>query len=155
MKLRLIAVGRDKNEPALELAREYLERVRRYVPAELVELKEEPAKKNVPIDRVRAQEAARITGALAPGEWIVALDERGRALDSMELSEKLAGWKQGARRVALVIGGPNGLDRELLDRADERWALSRMTLPHRIARLVLAEQLYRACTILNGEPYHK
>ncbi len=85
----------------------------------------------------------------------MALDERGKELDSAGFARRLAGWLGGGRDVALAIGGSDGLSPAVLERAEERIALSRMTLAHRLARLVLAEQLYRAFTILKGEPYHK
>ena len=85
----------------------------------------------------------------------MALDERGREHTSPELARRLAAWLEGGRDVALVIGGSDGLAPALLERAEERISLSRLTLAHRLARVVLAEQLYRAFTILKGEPYHK
>ncbi len=156
MKLRVIIVGKDKNDPIVAAADEYVARIQHYFPISVVEVKEEPAKGSTPIDRVRALEAERIRKALGDDAWWVALDERGKAPDSVEMSKKLGGWAgEGRGQVSLVIGGPNGLDPALVASAKERWSLSRLTLPHRIARLVLCEQLYRACTILRGEPYHK
>lgn len=157
MRLRLIIVGKDKNEPIIEAAQVYVERIARYFPIDVVELKEEPAKASTPVARVKQVEAERIEKALADGEHAVALDERGKELTSIDLSNRLKKWaNEGRSSVAFIIGGPNGLDQEFVQkRAKETWALSRMTLPHRIARLILAEQLYRACTIMRGEPYHK
>jgi 23S rRNA (pseudouridine1915-N3)-methyltransferase len=152
----MVVVGRDRRDPLVLVADEYLERIRHYFPIELVEVREEPAKASTPVERVRLLEAERLERALAPGELVIALDERGASLGSVELAEKLGRWaREGLGSVALVIGGPNGLDPAWVARARERWSLSRLTLPHRMARLVLAEQLYRACTILRGEPYHK
>jgi 23S rRNA (pseudouridine1915-N3)-methyltransferase len=157
VRLRLIIVGKDKNEPIIEAANVYVERIARYFPIDVVELKEEPAKTSTPVARVRAVEAERIEKALSEGEHSVALDERGKELSSVDLSNRLKKWaNEGRSSVAFIIGGPNGLDPEFVSkRAKETWSLSRMTLPHRIARLILAEQLYRACTIMRGEPYHK
>lgn len=155
MKLRIVIVGKDRGDPLCAAADEYLGRLQHYHPVALVEVKEEPARASTPVDRVRQLEAERIQKTLAPGDVLIALDERGKQLTSPELAQKLSSWSLEGRSVVLVIGGPNGLDPQLLASAKERWSLSKMTLPHRLARLVLCEQLYRAATILRGEPYHK
>lgn len=156
MKIRFIVVGRDKNDPLVQAAGEYLGRIARYLPTELVAVKEASRVHTADAARVKQVEAARLRGALSPGEWVVALDERGLALTSTELSARLDRWMQSSQRsVAFLIGGPSGLDPELVRKADERWSLSAFTLPHRLARLVLIEQVYRGLTILRGEPYHK
>ena len=85
----------------------------------------------------------------------MALDERGREMTSPELARRVGSWLEGGRDVALVVGGSDGLSEDVLARADERLSLSRLTLAHRLVRLVLVEQHYRAMTILRGEPYHK
>lgn len=148
-------VGRDKNDPIVGVANEMVERVRRYFPIEVVEVKEEPLRKSSPVDRVKRAEADRLRATLKAGERLIALDERGTMQTSEELAKRLARAARDGRSLAFVIGGPSGLDAELVEEADERWSLSKMTLPHRIARLVLSEQLYRAASILRGEPYHK
>lgn len=156
MKLRFIVVGRDRRDPLVQVGADYLERIRRYVPAELVEVKETPLLRGANVARVKKDEAERLSAALNPGERVVALDEGGLALNSVALSARLDDWMQtGIRSVALVIGGPAGLDPHWVRRADECWSLSALTLPHRLARLVLLEQVYRGLTILRGEPYHK
>lgn len=156
VKLRFIIVGRDRRDPLVTASGDYLDRIRHYHKVELVELKEEPARASAPVARVRKVEAQRIAAAIAPGEHVVALDEGGKSVSSVQVAARLDRWAmEGRGAVAFVIGGPNGLDREWLARAPERWSLSKMTLPHRLARLVLMEQIYRGCTINRGEPYHK
>ena len=156
MKLRLLIVGRDRNDPIVIAADEYVDRIRRYFPIEVVEVKEEPLRKGTPIERVKRAEAERIQRALRGGEHVVLLDQGGKQLTSEDVAKRLASFsRDGIGSIAFVVGGPVGLDPEFLRSANERWSLSKMTLPHRIARLILAEQLYRACTILRGEPYHK
>lgn len=156
MKLRVIVVGRDRGDALCDVASDYLTRLGRVFPTTLVEVKEEPARSSNPVDRVRAIEAERLEKALLPGERVVALDERGKEHTSVELAQRMSRWAdEGRSSVAFLIGGPNGLDPALVAKADERWALSRLTLPHRLARVLLAEQLYRATTIMRGEPYHK
>jgi 23S rRNA (pseudouridine1915-N3)-methyltransferase len=156
VKLKLVAVGRDKNEPICQAAAVYLERLAHHFPSELIEVKEEPARASVPVARVRLAEAERIRKVLGPDDLMIALDERGKELSSIDLANRLARWAQeGRQSIAFVVGGPNGLDPEFVRQASERWSLSKFTLPHRIARLIIAEQLYRASTILRGEPYHR
>jgi 23S rRNA (pseudouridine1915-N3)-methyltransferase len=153
MKLRVISIGKDRSglyQPAIE---EYAGRLSRYVKFELVELPE--ARRHAGTPRAKEEEAATLLGAIDARERLIALDERGKEWTSVELARRVQSWLEGARDVALVIGGSDGLAPALLERAEERLALSRMTLAHRLARLVLVEQLYRAMTILRGEPYHK
>jgi 23S rRNA (pseudouridine1915-N3)-methyltransferase len=153
VRLRILAVGKDRSglyQPAVD---EYLKRLGRYARVELVEVPE--ARRHAGTPRAREEEAETLAGKLGPRERLVALDERGTEHTSPELARRLAAWLAGGRDVALVLGGSDGLAPELLQRADERLSLSRLTLAHRLARLVLVEQLYRAFTILKGEPYHK
>lgn len=100
-------------------------------------------------------EAERIRAALPEGAHRVVLDERGRDLDTRQLARRVAAWRNGARDVAIVIGGPDGLDPALAAGADETLRLSSLTLPHPLVRVVLAEQLFRAWSILAGHPYHR
>lgn len=156
MKLKLVVVGKDRQDPTVQLAEAYLARVQRYLPAESVEIKETPLRKGQNAKVVQRQEAERLKAAIGSCQFYVALDVTGKALSSEALAEKLGQWMDaGTGEVALLIGGPTGLDAALVEGARERWSLSKLTLPHRLARLVLCEQLYRAQTILRGEPYHK
>jgi 23S rRNA (pseudouridine1915-N3)-methyltransferase len=151
--VRLLAVGRDRSGLYAPAVEEYAARLGRQLKFELVELPE--ARKAAGTPRAREEEGATILSRLRPDERLVALDERGDEPTSVELSRRLARWLERGQDVALVIGGSDGLSPAVLERADERLALSRLTLAHRLARLVLVEQLYRAMTILRGEPYHR
>jgi 23S rRNA (pseudouridine1915-N3)-methyltransferase len=146
-------VGRDRSglyRPALE---EYARRLGRYARFEVVEVPE--ARRHAGTPRARDEEGEAILARLRDGERVVALDERGREPSSEELARRLGAWLAGGRDLALVVGGADGLAEAVKARADESLSLSRLTLAHRLARLVLLEQLYRAFTILRGEPYHK
>ena len=111
--------------------------------------------KNVKSLDVMAQETDRLLSALKPQDHAVLLDVDGNAWDTPALARHLADWQQGGSDVALIIGGPDGVDDRLRARARQRWSLSPLTLPHPVVRIVVAEQLYRAWTILQGHPYRK
>ncbi len=146
MKVRLLSIGKDRSglfEPGVQ---EYAKRLSHYVKFELVELKEAPS---------RRDEAERVLAKRAANDVLVALDERGKLLDSVEFANLLGRWQREGKDVLFAIGGDEGHDDSLRAAAQQTLSLSRLTLPHRLARLLLAEQLYRAFTILRGEPYHK
>jgi 23S rRNA (pseudouridine1915-N3)-methyltransferase len=153
MRVRLLAVGRDRSGLYAPAVEEYVGRLSRQLKFELVELPE--ARKQAGTPQARDEEAVTILGRLEARERVVALDERGDQPTSVELARRIETWMTRGQDVALVIGGSDGLAPAVLERASERLALSRMTLAHRLARLVLVEQLYRAMTIIRGEPYHK
>jgi 23S rRNA (pseudouridine1915-N3)-methyltransferase len=153
VKVRLVAVGRDRSGLYAPAVDEYVGRLARYVKFELVEVPE--ARKHAGTPQARDEEGAAILAKLRPGERVVALDERGEEPTSVAFAERVQRWMNAGQDVALVIGGSDGLAPAVRSRAAETLALSRMTLAHRLARLVLVEQLYRAMTILRGEPYHK
>jgi 23S rRNA (pseudouridine1915-N3)-methyltransferase len=153
MKLRVVAVGRDRSGLFAPAVDEYAKRLARYAKFELVEVPE--AKRHAGTPRAKEEEGEALLSRIGPAERVVLLDERGEEPTSLELAQRLSKWLQRGQDVALVIGGSDGHSEELRARAQETLSLSRMTLAHRLARLVLLEQLYRAFTILRGEPYHK
>ena len=151
--MRVLSVGRDRSgwfEPGVQ---GYADRLRRYADVELVEL---PAAKGaLPAADARRREAQALLAKVRDDSWLVALDEHGALLDSVELSRLVATARDAGRELVFCIGGDEGLDPSVRERAWKVVSLSRMTLPHRLARLVLVEQLYRAFSLLRGEPYHK
>jgi len=154
MKLVVAAVGKPRN-PALAAAiDDYEERAARYWPLDVREVREEPAK-SVSADLVREKEGERLGAVLPPGAHVVACDVGGTARTSEAFSAWLQQERERGRDVAFVIGGAYGLSPALRDRAQSRLSLAPWTMPHELARLVLAEQLYRAGTIQRREPYHK
>ena len=152
MRLTLLAVG--KLRPFFRSAcDEYAGRLARYSEFQEIEIRE--ARRAVSPAAERADESQRLREKVPPGALVVALSRRGALWSSQELASQLDHWRLAARPVALLIGGSHGLDQESLDRADRAWSLGPLTLPHELARVVVLEQLYRAWTILRGEPYHK
>ena len=154
MKVCLIAVGKPRNAALAEAIGEYEDRAARYWPLERFEVREEPAK-SATADLVRDREGERLAAKIPAGAVIVCCDPGGKRMDSAAFSAWLQGQREGGRDVAFVIGGAFGLSPALLQRAAVRLELAPWTLPHELARLVLAEQLYRAGTIVRREPYHK
>jgi 23S rRNA (pseudouridine1915-N3)-methyltransferase len=134
---------------------EYAQRMPRELPLELVEVRPEPRSLGKTVAAMLAAEAKRIEAALPARCRRVALDERGEALDTRTLAERLGEWMSRGDDVAFLIGGPDGLDPALQQAAHEKLRLSSLTLPHGLARVVLAEALYRAHSLRCGHPYHR
>jgi 23S rRNA (pseudouridine1915-N3)-methyltransferase len=155
VKVRLVAAG--TRLPAWVDAgfAEYAERLPPQTRLELVEIAVSRTHAHGAAARAIRGEGARMLAALLPGAWVVALDVRGRAPDTAAFASWWAGRLRDGRDVAFLIGGPDGLAAQCLQRADERLALSPLTFPHGLARVVLAEQLYRATSLLKGHPYHR
>lgn len=155
MQLTLITVGRP-SKLLQEGIREYETRAARYWKLDAVEVAAEKASRNRPVSEIRAAEAARIRGAVPEGAEIVVMTRTGASWSSTDIARYIHELAvSGAPGAAFVIGGAYGLDRALLRQARHQLSLASVTMPHDLARLVLAEQLYRAGTIVRGEPYHK
>lgn len=161
MKLLVVAMG--QRQPAWAAAA-WAEFAKRYPPElrlELIALKAEPRTGGRTAAQVMAAEAARIEAALAGhtrqgrGPRRIVLDEHGTRLDTPALAARLSAWRDGGRDTALLVGGADGLDPALKRNAEETLRLSDLTLPHALARVLLAEALYRAWTVLEGHPYHR
>ncbi len=152
MDLVLLAVGRLRSSYR-ESCDDYLRRLSRYAKVKELEVRE--ASRAPSAAAQRAEEAERLGARVPPGATVVALAREGSAWSSEELARRVDGWRTAARPVAVVIGGSTGLADGFLAGAGARWSLGPLTLPHELARVVVAEQLYRAFTILRGEPYHK
>jgi 23S rRNA (pseudouridine1915-N3)-methyltransferase len=150
---RLVSVGRPRDSALAAAIREYEARAARYWPLESHEVREEPAR-GVPPEQVREREGARLLERAGPAK-LVTCDELGRAMRSADFAAWMQREREAGRDVAFVIGGAFGLAPAVRERATLAISLAPWTLPHELARLVLAEQLYRAGTIVRGEPYHK
>lgn len=158
MKLIVAAVGTRLPDWMNAGFAEYAKRMPRELPLELVEIKPEPRSSGKPVAALMAAEAKRIEAALPPRCRRIVLDERGEALDTQTLAKRLGQWQDGHDGygdIAFLIGGPDGLDPALKQAAHEALRLSSLTLPHGLARVVLAEALYRAHSLRSGHPYHR
>jgi 23S rRNA (pseudouridine1915-N3)-methyltransferase len=155
MRLHLLAVGTRVPHWVETGFAEYSARLPRHLRPVLHEIPTEARSGAGPADRYRAKECERILAAVPKGAALVALDGRGRSWSTAELAERLRAWMSAGRDLALAIGGPDGLDPHCLELADEQWSLSALTFPHALVRVIVAEQLYRAWTLLEGHPYHR
>lgn len=153
MKLRVVAVGHRMPAWVDAGFAEYAGRMPREARIELVALK--PAPRGAVLQRALDAEGKRILAALPAGCIRVALDERGALLRTLDLVRRIAQWRQSGRDVAFIVGGADGLPENVKKSADLAWSLSPLTLPHGLARVMLAEQLYRAVSILHNHPYHR
>ncbi len=152
MKLTIIAVGHKM--PGW-IASGFDEYARRFPPDWTLTLRELKPESGATAAQTKARDAERIAAAIPRGAMLVVLDERGKDLTTQGLAEQLARWQLDARPVVLVIGGAEGLDDSIKQASDLQIRLSSLTLPHMLVRVLLAEQLYRAWSILAGHPYHR
>ena len=155
MRITILAVGHKAPGWVQEGFNEYAKRMPPEARLELVELKPEERGAGRAADKAKAQEGERILAAVPQGATLLALDERGKAVTTQGLSVMLNDWMRDAIHPVFVIGGADGLSDEVKARASKLISLSALTLPHMLVRVVLAEQLYRAWTILGRHPYHR
>lgn len=154
MKLTILAVGDKLPDWAEQAVAEYVKRMPREAKTEVVPIRPEK-RSGQPAERIKANEGGRLLEKCPPAARLVALDEHGKELTTRQLAASLDDWLQSGRDTCLVIGGADGLSDAVLQRAEVTLSLSRLTLPHALARVLLAEQLYRAWSLLAGHPYHR
>ncbi len=155
MRIQLLAVGGKMPGWVQQGYQEYAKRLPKELLPKLVELPLGGRGKNMSTRDAIEQEGQQMLGAIPGNHHVVALDVQGKAWSTEELAQHMADWRMDGRDVSLLIGGPDGLAPGCLERAQQRWSLSALTLPHPLVRVVLIEQLYRAWTILQNHPYHK
>jgi 23S rRNA (pseudouridine1915-N3)-methyltransferase len=154
LRFLVLSVGKPRDRVAGTLYDEYCSRMRklgadvrsRFVP-------EVPADGRYTVDHAKQREARSLVAAIPDRTTVVALDRSGTEYDTLELARTMERWS--ARETVFVIGGPHGLHSDILETADAIWSMSRLTFPHELARVILAEQLYRGLTLIRGIPYHK
>ncbi|WP_103074564.1 23S rRNA (pseudouridine(1915)-N(3))-methyltransferase RlmH [Solilutibacter silvestris] len=155
MKAKLIAVGEHAPAWVAQGFADHQKRLLHGLPLELVEIEPGVRGKGRDAARAMADEGGRVLAAIPRGTWVVALDGRGKAYSSEQLAQRLEHWRGQGRDPVFLIGGPEGHADDVLSRADESWSLGPLTLPHMLVRLLVAEQLYRAVSILGNHPYHR
>jgi len=155
--IKVIAVSKIKENYILKGIEEYTKRLKPYCKLKIKEVDAQKIKSSMPIEKIKDQEAEKISQYVSSETCLIALDEHGKQLNSLEFAETLKNITEttGKNEICFIIGGANGLSKGLLDKSDTVLALSKLTFPHQLARLILIEQLYRAFRIIKGEPYHK
>ena len=155
MKISILAVGKKMPSWVDAGYKEYAKRLPRELSPVLIELPLAQRAKNASLEKLKQEEGESLLAAVATNNHVVALDVLGKSLSTESLAKNIASWQMEGKDISIMIGGPDGLAPECLQRANERWSLSAMTLPHPLVRIVLIEQLYRAWSILSNHPYHK
>ena len=154
MKTLLILVGKTTDKHFAAGINDYVERIGHYMPFELVTIPELKNTKNLTEEQQKVLEGELILKQLQPQDTMVLLDEHGHELRSLEFARWIEQKRNTARRLVFVVGGPYGFSSAVYARANEQLSLSKMTFSHQMIRLIFTEQVYRACTIIKGEPYH-
>lgn len=154
MKTILILVGKTVNKHFVAGINDYTERIGHYMPFDIITIPELKNTKNLTEQQQKQMEGDLIAKQLQPSDTVVLLDEHGSEFRSVEFARWLEQKRNTSRRLVFVIGGPYGFSDRIYDRANEKISLSKMTFSHQMVRLIFTEQVYRACTIINGEPYH-
>lgn len=155
MKLSLVAVGQKMPQWVTEGYNEYARRMPRECPLILQEIIPAKRGKSGSARQWMQEEGKRIITALGDNDYVVALEVGGKSWSTEQLAAQLTNWQASGRDVSLLVGGPDGLSEECQQRADQQWSLSSLTLPHPLVRIIVAEQLYRAWTVLQNHPYHR
>ncbi|MDH5191092.1 MAG: 23S rRNA (pseudouridine(1915)-N(3))-methyltransferase RlmH [Gammaproteobacteria bacterium] len=155
MRILLIAVGNRMPDWVENGFNEYAKRLPPECSLDLIEIPAGKRGKSADVVRITEKEGQQMLAAIPKGAVVIALEVTGRQWDTPQLAQKLEQWMQDGHDVALLVGGPEGLAPECLARADAKWSLSALTMPHPLVRVVLAEQLYRAWTITRNHPYHR
>lgn len=155
MRVSLIAVGTRMPAWVEAGVNEYRKRLPSELQLDIREIALAKRGKNADIARAMQQEGSAMLAAIAPRDVVIALDVQGKSIGTEQLAARLAQWQLSGDNFSLLVGGPDGLAPECLERARERWSLSALTLPHPLVRVLIAEQLYRAWSINNNHPYHR
>ena len=154
MKTLLILVGKTNGKLFAAGIDDYVGRINHYMPMDIVTIPELKSTKSLTQEQQKEAEGRLILNQLQPSDTVVLLDEHGKELRSVEFARWLEHKRQTSRRLVFIIGGPYGFSQQVYMRANEQLSISHMTFSHQMVRLIFAEQLYRACTIIQGEPYH-
>ncbi len=155
MKINLIAIGTKMPQWVEQGFRSYQKRLQQDCQLKLTEIPAKKRHKQADLDKIRQQEGQAMLNAIPRNSLVIALEVNGRAWTTEQLSAHLRQWMQGGQEVCLLVGGPEGLSDSCRQQAQQLWSLSPLTLPHPMVRIIIAEQLYRAWSILKNHPYHR
>lgn len=155
IEIKIIAVGRRAPAWIQEACTEYLKRLGHQLKVLLHEIQAPRRSRNDSISNILEKESALIKKDIPADYYVIALDEKGQAFSTQDLSSRLDDWQITGRKICFIIGGPDGLDQSIRKMSDEIWSLSQLTLPHMMVRVVLLEQIYRAWCVIKGHPYHR
>lgn len=155
MQIHLIAVGNRMPAWVTDSFQEYAKRLPRECALKLVEIAPGKRGRNADIQRIVRDEGERMLAAIPRDSRVIALEVGGRNWSTPQLADQMRDWMGSGRDTALLVGGPEGMDAACRDRADQLWSLSALTLPHPLVRVILAETLYRAWSLMTGHPYHR
>lgn len=155
MRIHLIAIGKRLPTWVQTAYQEYAQRLTIDCQLELIEIEAGKRGKNADINRIIVTEGERMLAAIPKNSIVIALDERGESWSTATLTTQLKNWQQSGQSISLLIGGPDGLAPMCVAAAKQKWSLSPLTLPHPLVRVIVAEQLYRAWSILHHHPYHR
>jgi 23S rRNA (pseudouridine1915-N3)-methyltransferase len=155
MLINFVCVGSKMPAWVNQGYEEYAKRLNKDIRIKLIEVVASKRAKTISVEKLKAEEAGRILKVIPKGAYVVALDVKGKQWSTEDLSVQLERWLHLGQDVNLIVGGPDGLDAEILKLANEKWSLSNLTFPHPIVRVVVSEQIYRAWSLLNNHPYHR
>jgi len=155
MVIHFITVGQKMPKWVQEGYAEYAKRLPKSCTLKLVELPMAQRGKSGSVDKYKAEEAKKILAAVPKGAQLIVLDEHGQQVTTKGLADKLEDWLSSGQDVALIVGGPDGLEQSLIQQAKWKWGLSKLTMPHPMVRILVAEQIYRAYSVINNHPYHR
>ena len=155
MRIKLIAVGTRMPKWVAQGVEEFAVRLPREWRFEIVEIPVAARGDNADVARLKKAEGEKMLRAIPEGAQVIAFDERGESLSTLDWAKVAQGWMREGRDVALLVGGPDGLAPECLARANRKWSLSKLTLPHALVRVMVLEQLYRAWSVTQNHPYHR
>lgn len=155
MKIRVLTITHKSPAWITEGYEEYARRLPASLALELIEIPAEKRRANADLKRLTQREGEKMLSAIKSDHLVIALDVKGKSWSTQELAEQVSNWRESSRNVDLLVGGPEGLSPECLKKAETVWSLSALTFPHFLVKVIVAEQIYRAYSILNKHPYHR
>ena len=155
LTLHLVVIGDKMPAWVNQGFDDYQKRIRGRMALRLIEVPAIKRGKNADIERIIAEEDKKLWAAIPPGCHTIALDRSGKTVTTLEMSQRMEDWLQHGTQVAMLVGGPEGLSADMISSADEAWSLSALTFAHPVVRVILAEQIYRCYSVIEGLPYHR